>query len=234
MLYAVWVVAASDEFNPIQTHLVKADRLTVLVLLIYVSLCVLNQGWASLIAQIYFDWRYGVSVLKLERGEASMWRYLVKFLRRWPHKADLVTTRSSTPTRQAFQRIVLLHDKTFMQKSWQLSFLAVQQLFKPFLLTKWFCLDFSQSFIPTIFIFLEYLFKVLFLNLETGHIFGKLMAQNPAKILPGMNVLFYSLDNDKQRCSNSIQITIGFFLELPEAFYLVFNLFDFLIGHLLT
>lgn len=163
-----------------------------------------------------------------------MWRYLVKFLRRWPNKADLVTTCSSTPTRQALQRIVLLHDETFMQKSWQLSFLPIQQLFESLLLIKWLLLDFSQSFIPTIFVFLEHLFKVLLFYLEAGHVFGKLMAQNPAKVLPGINVLFYSLDDNKQRCSNSIKIPIGFFLELPKSFYLVFNLLNFLVGHFLT
>ena len=65
VLNAVWVVAAPNELNPVQPHLVKTDRLDVLMLLIWVSLLVLNNGRACLIAQIDFDWRYRVSILKL-------------------------------------------------------------------------------------------------------------------------------------------------------------------------
>ena len=60
------------------------------------------------------------------------------------------------------------------------------------------------------------------------------MAQNPAKVLSRINALFYSLDNDEQRSRNSIQISIGFFFEGFEALYLVFNLLNLLIRHLLT
>ena len=204
------------------------------MLLICSNLLVLNHCRTCLIAQVDFDWRYRISVLKLERRKASMWRNLVKFLRRWPDKTDLVTGRPCTPTRQAFQRIVLLHDETFMQESWKLRFLAVQQLFESLLLIKWLLLDLLQSFVPTIFIFLEHLFKVLFLHLEASHVFGKLMPQNPAKVLSGINALFYSLDNDEQCSCNSIEISIGFLFEGFEALYLVFNLLNLLIRHLLT
>ena len=55
MLNAVCVVAASDKLNPIQAHLVKADCLTVLMLLICSNLLVLNHGRACLITQVDFD-----------------------------------------------------------------------------------------------------------------------------------------------------------------------------------